>query len=145
MSLQTDIIFFKAIKSNTELMDTIGNRLYSTAIPLPDEDADNVPCPYVIITFDSLSNESQTKDGLEGSTDMVSVSIEVTARTRQELASLTETIRNTVRDYLEDYDYEGEDYNLVPLDYHFTAQSVQYDSMKPCFWQILQYQCDTNA
>lgn len=144
MSLQTDLIFFKAIKSNSDLMETIGNRLYSTAIPLPDEDADNVPVPYVIITFDSLTNEGLNKDVFEGSTDMVNVSIEVTASTRQELATLTETIRTTVRDFLEDCSDDDDDYDLVPLDYQFTAQSVQYDSMKPCFWQVLQYNCDTN-
>jgi hypothetical protein len=24
------------------------------------------------------------------------------------------------------------------------AQPVQYDSLKPCYWQRLTYQCDTN-
>ena len=64
MSLATDSIFIAAIQSNTELMEALGyeapeeeyegrpGRLYGTAIPLPDEDADNTPVPYIIVTFD---------------------------------------------------------------------------------------------
>jgi hypothetical protein len=38
-----------------------------------------------------------------------------------------------------------EDYELIPNDYQFSAQSVNYDQLKPCYWQVLSYQCDTNA
>ena len=44
MSLATDSIFIAAIQSNPALVERIGGRLYGQAIPLPDEDADNVPC-----------------------------------------------------------------------------------------------------
>ena len=62
MSLATDSIFIAAIQSNPALVERIGGRLYGTAIPLPDEDADNVPVPYVIVTFDGLNNDADTKD-----------------------------------------------------------------------------------
>lgn len=145
MSLIADQIFFEALKSNESLMATIGSRLYSTAIPLPDEDADNVPVPYVILTFDGMTNDGLTKDSYEGDTDSVNIGIEIVAKTRQEVGSIAQTIRSTVREYFENASPDDELYDLVPEDYQLTAQAIQYDSMKPCFWQVLNYQCDTNV
>ena len=42
MSLLTDKIFVEALKANTDFMQAIGNRLYGTAIPVPDLEAENV-------------------------------------------------------------------------------------------------------
>ena len=76
MSLATDSIFVLALQSNSDLLEKLTEsldddgttvidetpRLYGTAIGLPDEDADNVPVPYVIVTFDGLTNDQGTKD-----------------------------------------------------------------------------------
>lgn len=151
MSLQTDRIFIAALQADTELMETIGGRLYSTAIPLPDEDADNVPVPYVIITFDSLENDPSTKDSYEGETDRVQVSIIVVAEDRGQLAEIASQVRETVLCFFEnsaqltmaeDPDEESL-LDLVPLDYQFTASTIQYDGDKPAFYQTLSYMCDT--
>ena len=42
-------------------------------------------------------------------------------------------------------DTTDEDFALIPNDITLNAQGVQYDSMKPCFWQTLNYQCDTDV
>ena len=136
MSLALDSLFITAIKSDTTIMQTIGNRLYSTAIPLPDEEAENVPVPYVIVTFDGLTNEQGTKDDpYESSNDQVNIGIEVTAANRQALADLTKAIRKAIHEYFMEN-------QTVVDDYQLTAQAVQYDSWKPCYWQTLRYQCD---
>ena len=167
MSLLTDRIFFDALSADTELMTAIGNRLYCTSIPVPDLQADNTPVPYVIITFDGLNNQDTTKDDpFEGGTDQVNIGIEVAANDRLQLAELTQKIRRIIH---EDFSYQwryeelqanGErlvtsngfllrvlkDFDKMvrqmPQDYTFTADAVQYDSMKPCYWQVLHYQCD---
>lgn len=146
MSLQTDIIFVKALKSNTLLMSKLpAGDIYNTSIALPDVDLDNVPVPYVIVTFEGLQNDTSTKDcSFEGESDRVQIGIEVAGRTRREIAELTTDIRTTIRDYFESLDDSDEDYSLVPLDYDFSAQAVNYDQDKPCYWQVLNYQCDTN-
>ena len=41
--LQLDSVFIRALQQDATLMAAIGSRLYGTAIPLPDEDVDNVP------------------------------------------------------------------------------------------------------
>lgn len=138
--METDSIFIAALTSSQEVMQTIDGRLYSTAIPMPDEDAENVPVPYVIVTFNGLNNEGTTKDDpFDGDTDVVQIGVEVTAVNREQLAELTQLVRSTIHDYLtEDVDDERQTID----DYQFSADAVQYDSLKPCYWQTIRYQCD---
>lgn len=137
MSLATDSIFVKAIQSDASLMQKIGGRLYGTAIGLPDEEADNVPVPYIIVTFDGLTNDQGTKDDrYESRYDKVEIGVDVTAQTLDELHNLTETVRDTILSYLRSR-------TTAVDDYLFTAEGIQYDSMKPCYWQVLRYQCYT--
>ena len=147
MSLQTDIIFVKALRANADLMAQLAaGDVYNTAIALPDEDLDNAPMPYAIVTFDGLTNDIDTKDDpFESESDSVNISIEIAAKTRNELGQLASAIRRQVHQYFINADPTDEDYELVPTDYQFSAQAVNYDSLKPCYWQVLTYQCDTNA
>jgi len=142
MSLATDSIFIAAIQSNHALVERIGGRLYGTAIPLPDEDADNVPVPYVILTFDGLNNDDSTKDQpYEGDYDKVNIGVEVTAESLDALHELTQIIRQTILDYIRGQkEANGDEFPID--DYQFSAQAIQFDSLKPCYWQVLSYQCD---
>ena len=148
MSLATDSIFTTALQSNSDLMATLGYvaptltdkgkpaRLYGTAIPLPDEDLDNVPVPYVIVTFDGLNNDAGTKDDrYESECDRVNIGIEVAGKTLEDLHGLTQTVRDTILSYFREHD-------TAVSDYTFSADAIQYDSLKPCYWQTLRYQCE---
>ena len=146
MSLATDSIFITALQSNSELLEALGYdpetgenaRLYCTAIPLPDEDADNVPVPYVIVTFDGLTNDQGTKDDrYESEYDTVNIGVEVIARNINELHDMTQMVRDTILSYIREND-------TAIMDYNFAAQQIQFDSLKPCYWQVLTYQCDVN-
>ena len=145
MSLITDKVFYNALRSNAELMATVGGRIESTSIPVPDEEFDNVDVPYIIITFDGLQNEGFTKDNsFEGNQDKVQVSIEVAANTRDDLGDIMQTIRETIIEYFEDTEgHAWDDYDYIPTNYTFTASAVGYESMKPCYYQTLTYNCDT--
>lgn len=144
MSLLTDIIFVKALRSNAALMSMLpAHDVYNTTIALPDEDMDNAPVPYIIVTFDGMQNEDQTKDGYEGDTDRVQIGIEVAAQNRPQLGELVSAVRNTVREFFENITDADEDYNLTPQDYALSAGPVSYDQDKPCYWQVLSYNCDT--
>lgn len=147
MSLQTDIIFVKALRANADLMAQLAaGDVYNTSIALPDEDLDNAPLPYVIVSFDGLTNDVETKDDpYEGDSDRVTISIEIAAKTRPELGQLAEAVRHQVHDYFVEADPTDEDADMIPLDYQFSAQQVNYDQMKPCYWQVLTYQCDTKS
>ena len=147
MSFQTDAIFIRALRSNAELTAMLpAGDVYNTSIPVPDEELDNAPIPYIIVSFDGLQNEEGTKDSIyESSTDRVQIGIEVVAKTRPNLCTLTEAIRKTVREFFWNLSDSDEDYGLVPIDYTFTAQQVIYDPDKEAFGQVLTYQCEVNA
>lgn len=145
MSLLTDAVFVEALRSNTTLIDELAAKdVYNTTIALPEEDVDNAPLPYVIVAFDGLTNDTSTKDDFEGWTDTVNVSVTIAADTRAKLGDLAVAIRQTIREYFESAAPSMDSYHMVPLDYQFSAQAVNYDALKPCYWQQLNYQCDVN-
>ena len=148
MSLQTDVIFVKALSSNAELIAQLpAGAVHNTSIALPDKDLNNAEVPYVIVSFDGMNNQDSTKDNpFDGLTDMVTIGIEIAAKTRTQLAELAIIVRDTIRDYFRQHaaDPEDEDYELIPYSYQVQAQPVQYDSLKPCYWQQLVFTCDTN-
>ena len=142
MSLATDTIFIQAIQSNDNLMAAISEgsekpRLFGTAIPMPEEDADNTPLPYLIVTFEGLTNENTDKDNpYEGDEDSVNIGIIVTGRNLDELHGLTQMVRDTILEYMMANETAVEDFT-------FTAGKIMYDEDKPGYMQMLNYQCDT--
>ena len=145
MSLITDKVFYNALRSNAALMAQVGGRIESTSIPVPDDQFDNQPVPYIIITFDGLQNEGFNKDNdFEGDTDKVQIGIEVAAQSRDDLGDIMQTIRETIINYFEDDEgHVWDDYEYVPKFYTFSASPIGYDGEKPCYYQTLTYNCDT--
>ena len=72
------------------------------------------------------------------------ISIEVVANDREQLGELTKTIRQTVIDFFESDDHTQAELELIPNSYTFAASQVNYDADKPCYFQTLTYNCDTN-
>lgn len=136
MGLSTDSIFIYALSASEDIVQAVDGRIYGTAIPLPDEEADNVPVPYIIVTFNGLNNVDETKDDTyESDYDSVNIGIEVIGKTLGHLHDLTEMVRNVIHQYFVN--------NETPVEgYQFSAQAVQFDSQKPCYWQVLNYQCE---
>jgi len=151
MSLQTDSIFIAALQSSPELMESITTyaskgeehrseqpRLYGTAIPMPEEDADNVPLPYLIVTFDGLNNDQTTKDDTyESDYDQVQIGIEAAAPTLEALHTLTQKVREVVHTYFVGHETQVSGYQ-------FRAEPIIYDEWKPGYGQVLRYQCDVD-
>ena len=160
MSLHTDIAFKAAIMSDADLLAIVTPsptpaqphpkpRIYNSAIPVPDENLDNVPVPYIIVMYNGMTNDAGTKDDYECDTDTVQIGIEVAATTRGQLAKIMMMIREAVRNYFINYeppeDEDAEDLSEeIPIDYQVSASPVIYNAYKPCHWQVLNYQCDTN-
>lgn len=136
MGLSTDSIFIYALSASEDIMQAVDGRLYGTAIPLPDEEADNVPVPYIIVTFNGLNNIDETKDDMyESDYDSVNIGIEVIGKTLGHLHDLTEMVRNVIHQYFVQND--------TPVEgYQFSAQPIIFDSDKPGYWQVLNYQCE---
>lgn len=145
MSLQTDKIFWNAVRNNPSLMQKVGDRVFNPADEDGGEFGENTDVPYLIITFDGLTNDVSTKDSYESGTDEVTISIEIAATCRAELADIAQTVRDTIKAYIESRTSADEDFDLVPYDYRFSAGPVIFDWMKPSVWQTLSYVCDTKA
>jgi hypothetical protein len=136
MGLSTDSIFIYALSASEDIMQAVDGRIYGTAIPLPDEEADNVPVPYIIVTFNGLNNIDETKDDMyESDYDSVNIGIEVIGKTLGHLHDLTEMVRDVIHQYFVQ--------NETPVEgYQFSAQPIIFDSEKPGYWQLLNYQCE---
>ena len=136
MGLSTDSIFIYALSASEDIMQAVDGRLYGTAIPLPDEEADNVPVPYIIVTFNGLNNVDETKDDMyESDYDSVNIGIEVIGKTLGHLHDLTEMVRDVIHQSFVN--------NETPVEgYQFSAQPIIFDSEKPGYWQVLNYQCE---
>ena len=147
MSLRTDIIFVKALQSNTALIESLPAKgIYNTSITLPDVELLNAPVPFIIVRMTDGNNDASNKDeSFEGESDTVNIEVALCAESREELGDMAETVRKTIREYFEQADPTDEDYELVPVDYQFGFSGITYDPDKPCFYQFLTYQCDTNA
>lgn len=136
MGLSTDSIFIAALSASEDVMGAIGSRLYGTAIPMPDEDAENAPVPYIIVNFVGLVNGDTTKDSrYESQDDKVQIDISVVGQTLGQLHDLTQMVRDVVCEY-----FTNNSTNVV--DYQFKAGRIIYDGDKPCYWQVLSYECD---
>lgn len=151
MSFQTDMAFYRALTLPVEVKDgkiqenpvkeAVKGRIFPTAIAVPEEQLENEPVPYIVITYDGMQSNTFTKDGTEGHFDTVQIGIEAAAADRWELARLMQLIRHHVRRYFESTDDEGDD--EIPIDYDLTAGPVAWDELKPCYFQTLRYNCTT--
>ena len=82
------------MKSNQELLDLLPAKdIYNTSIQLPDRELINAPIPYILVSFDGLENDGQTKDSFEGDSDAVTISVEMSAKNREQLADIAEMVR----------------------------------------------------
>lgn len=149
MSLQTDRIFLAALKASSGITALVDDRIYPIAIPGTDEDVLNTPLPYLVVTFEPLTNLSETKDNpYRGDEDRVTIGIEVAAESPDDLTDLAELVREEVDRYMETYaPAAGEEdlTSLVPLGYDFSTTEKGYDWLRPCYFMTLRYQCDTEA
>ena len=145
MSLITDQVFYNALRQNADLMAMVGGRIENTSIPVPDDDLANQQLPYIIITYDGMQNEGFTKDDdYEGNVDKVQIGIDAAASDRETLGDIMQSVRATVKEYFANAEEGSDDYDLVPFNYALKATPVAYDSLVPCYYQSLQYECDTN-
>lgn len=142
MSFYADKFFYEALKSDDDIISMTDGRIFNPARTTVDEKEDKIP--YIIISFNGLTNDTTTKDDVEGDTDTISIAIEVTAESRESLAELTQRIRQRIVAYYKTVRYEStpSENDEYPIDWSFTAGPVQYDYIKPCMFQVLNYSCE---
>ena len=137
--LRLDKILFDAITADADLMQTVGNRVKSTCFEVSPEEQDNTPLPYIVIRDLGKQPAQTTKDDeWMPSLWNVGAGIEVGATSPNEVDAIVMKAMKAVANYMQTL--EGD----VPyLNEGFPrTQGVSWDWMKPCYWDIAQYQCD---
>lgn len=137
--LRLDKIFFDAITADSELMQTVGNRVKSTCFEVSPDEQDNTPLPYIVIRDLGKQPAQTTKDDeWMPSLWNVGAGIEVGATSPNEVDAIVMKAMKAVANYMQTL--EGD----VPyLNEGFPrTQGVSWDWMKPCYWDLAQYQCD---
>lgn len=143
MSLVTDKFFAKALSSDEDVQAAVEGRIFNT---VDDEiDPDSAAIPSIFIINNGTQNDQGTKDeSYESETDRDNIMLGISARTREELGNIATLVRKVIKETaLDTTSSEWEALGFVLEDYNFNASSVTWDAMKPCYWQELNYQCET--
>lgn len=134
--MELDEIIYNAIKADSELMSMIGGRVFSTCIEVPPTEMDNTPIPYIIITDDPFTNGDTSKDEeWESDIDKVQAGVEISAESASEVKRLRKLVRKVVAAYVRGMEDRP---HLTSL----TSSGIAWDWTKPCYYDVLHYQCD---
>ena len=137
-------IFYDAITADETLTVLTGGRVVSTCFEVPPDELDNTPLPNIIITNDGFQNNQSTKDCVwEADEDVVVASVDIAANSPSEVDSLVAKVRKAIDTYITTMWSNGQAIpELQPGSP--SSQGIEWDWMKPCYYQKLTYQCITN-
>ena len=140
---QVDEIIYDAIQADEALMTAIGGRVVSTCFEVSPDETDNTPLPNIIVTDDGFQNQDTTKDSVwEGEDDEVQVTVDIAAKSPNEVKDLIGMVRRAVSRYvIQMYDNHEQTPELDKL----SSDGLQWDWMRPCYYQKLTYNCSIKS
>lgn len=136
---QVDEIIYDAIQADAALMTAIDGRVVSTCFEVSTDETDNTPLPNIIVTDDGFRNQDTTKDSVwEGEDDEVQVTVDIAAKSPNEVKDLVRMVRRAVSRYV--IGMYGNHEAIPELD-NLSSDGLQWDWMRPCYYQKLTYNC----
>ena len=140
--LRLDAIIFDAITADAGLMQDVGERVKSTCCEVSPDEQDNTPLPYIVIRDLGKQPAQETKDtGWMPQEWRVNVGIEIGAESPNEVDALTMKAMRAVSNYMRTLSSQGAAVPYLNSGFPQT-KGVDWDWMKPCYWDIVTYQCD---
>ena len=140
---QVDEIIYDAIQADAALMTAIDGRVVSTCFEVSPDETDNTPLPNIIVTDDGFQNQDTTKDSVwEGEDDEVQVTVDIAAKSPNEVKDLVRMVRRAVSRYIIGM-YKNRD--VVPELDKLSSDGLQWDWMRPCYYQKLTYNCSIKS
>lgn len=140
---QVDEIIYDAILADAALMTAIDGRVVSTCFEVSPDEKDNTPLPNIIVTDDGFQNQDTTKDSVwEGEDDEVQVTVDIAAKSPNEVKDLVRMVRRAVSRYIIGM-YEN--HEAVPELDKLSSDGLQWDWMRPCYYQKLTYNCSIKS
>lgn len=140
--MRLDKLIYDALAANETLMTIIGGRLRGKCFEVPPDEQDNVPLPYIVVTDDGDDEQLETKDCMWMPSEVTAqVSVIVSGNSDNEVHMLISFCRQIIADYMESEDLP---YRETPQPRSIRRQGKQWDWLKPCTWDTLNYQCDVS-
>lgn len=140
---QVDEIIYDAILADAALMTAIGERVVSTCFEVSPDEKDNTPLPNIIVTDDGFQNQDTTKDSVwEGEDDEVQVTVDIAAKSPNEVKDLVRMVRRAVSRYIIGM-YEN--HEMIPELDKLSSDGLQWDWMRPCYYQKLTFNCSIKS
>ena len=142
-AITADEIIMEAVKYTTP-QGTTAYAIVNTCFEVPPGELDNTPLPNIIITNDGFQNNQSTKDCVwEADEDVVVASVDIAANSPSEVDSLVAKVRKAIDTYITTM--WSNDQAIPELQPGSpSSQGIEWDWMKPCYYQKLTYQCITN-
>ena len=142
MAIELDEIFFNALMADAELVLAVGGRIESTCFEVAPDEKDNTQLPNIIITDDGLTNQPTTKDmEWESDEDRVQASVDVAADDPKKVKQLVRMVRKAIANYMATLDPAKDE---IPCLQSVQTTGVAWDWMKPCYHDVIIYQCDVD-
>ena len=136
-------IFYDAIMADSELTEAVGNRVTSTCFEIPPDEKDNTELPNIIVTNDGFQNNNSTKDYVwESPEDVVQATIDIAAVSDGDVERLVKMTRHAIENYIVAMYQSGQATPQLQEGYP-TSKGIEWDWMKPCYYQKVMYQCVT--
>jgi hypothetical protein len=142
--LRLDKIFFDAITADADLMQAVGGRVKSTSFEVSPTEQDNTPLPYIVIRdFGKHPSQTTKDDGWMPDWWSASVGIEVGAVSPNDVDSISIKVMQAIANHIQTLASQGKDTPYLAEGFPQT-QGVDWDWTKPCYFDIVHYQCDVN-
>ena len=140
--LRLDKIFFDAITADADLMQAVGGRVKSTCFEVPPTEQDNTPLPYIVIRdFGKHPSQTTKDDGWMPYRWSVSAGIEVGAVSPNDVDSISIKAMQAIANHIQALASQGKDIPYLAEGFPQT-QGVEWDWTKPCYFDVVHYQCD---
>ena len=133
-----DIAVMHSLNRSDALTTLVENRIFNTMRPEYDEQEDKIP--YIVVTYEGMTNDNDNKDSIEGDEDVERVNVLIVAQDRVQLSNIINEARKAIREYL-----GGDAFDTYGIaDYSVSATPVMGDWTVPCTYQSLNYTIYTN-
>lgn len=136
MSLQLCKYFVSAFRASEEVLSATSGRIFFAGRDMVQEEQDKVP--YITLTPTGINVEG-VKDNLALEDDC-GVDALVVAETAEGIMELADAVRQAVAEASVDTSAWGFRISKPPV---FSCGEVQYDMVKPCYYQMLHWQTRT--
>ena len=133
-----DIAIVQALQRSETVETLVEHRIFNTMRPEYDEQEDKIP--YIVVTYEGMTNDNDNKDSIEGDEDVERVNVLIVAQDRVQLSNIINEARTAIRDYL-----GGDAFDTYGIaDYSVSASVILGDWTVPCVYQSLNYTISTS-